>query len=155
MRHSCRSNRIAIAALSLFVTKGVCFAQVTVEVGSASAVAGGAGSANISISTTSGNAPPGVQWTLTYSETDISRMTLVPAIAITSAGKAISCATGAGSVKCIVSGLNTTPIPSGIIATANFSVSREQLNRQLSGSRVRSPLRLRGMSYPRPVLGQH
>lgn len=122
MRHTCRSNRFAIAALSFLITNGFCFAQVTVQVGSASAIAGGAGSANISLSTASGSAPASLQWTLTYSATDISSIALTPAAAVTSAGKTLSCAAGAGLVTCIIAGLNSTTIPNGIIATANFSV---------------------------------
>jgi hypothetical protein len=117
-----RSNRVAIAALSFLITNGFCFAQVTVQIASASAIAGGTGSANISISTTSGSAPASVQWKLTYSQADISGMTLVPAAAATSAGKTLTCISGTGSVECIISGLNTAAIPNGIIATAQFRV---------------------------------
>jgi hypothetical protein len=123
VRSSCRTNRFAVAAPSFLITNGVCFAQVTIQIGSVSAMAGGTGSANISLSATSGSAPTSVLWTLTYSETDISSITLAPAAAATAAGKTVACAAGAGSVICIVSGLNTTAIPNGIIATANFSVS--------------------------------
>jgi hypothetical protein len=86
MRHSRRSNRVAIAALSFLITNGVCFAEVTVQVASASAVAGGTGSTNISLITPSGSAPASVQWTLTYPQTDISGITLLPAACVTSAG---------------------------------------------------------------------
>jgi hypothetical protein len=123
VRSSCRTNRFAVAAPSFLITNGVCFVQVTIQIGSVSAMAGGMGSTNISLSATSGSAPASVLWTLTYSETDISSITLAPAAAATAAGKTVACAAGAGSVICIVSGLNTTAVPNGIIATANSSVS--------------------------------
>jgi hypothetical protein len=122
MRSSGRSNRVAIAALSFLITSGICFAEVTVQIASDSAIAGGTGSTNISLITTSGSAPASVQWKLTYSQTDLSGMTLVPAAAVTSAGKTLACVSGAASVECIISGLNTTAIPNGIVATAQFSV---------------------------------
>jgi hypothetical protein len=50
-------------------------------------------------------------------------MSLVPAAAVTAAGKTLLCATGAGSVECVIWGKNTSPIPNGTIATANFDVS--------------------------------
>jgi hypothetical protein len=122
VRHKSKFN-FGPVALSFLITIRLCVAQVTVGVGSGSVIAGGAGSENISLSATSGNAPASVQWPLTYSGSDLSGMSLVPAAAVTAAGKTLLCATGAGSVECVIWGTNTSPIPNGTIATANFDVS--------------------------------
>lgn len=63
-----------------------------------------------------------MQWTLTYSTTEISSITLTASAAVTSAGKTLTCASKAASVECILAGLNITPIPNGVVAVAQFSV---------------------------------
>jgi len=123
VRSSYTYNRAVIAALSFLITTGVCLAQVTVQAGSVSVTAGGTGSVNISMSAASGSSPAGVEWTLTYSTTAISGMTLTASSTVTAAGKTLTCASSTGSVKCILEGLNTTAIPNGVIAVAQFTVS--------------------------------
>ncbi len=99
------------------------WAQTAVQVEPGTAVAGGSGSLNISITSTSSSASTALEWTLSYSATDISNMNLTAGAALTSAGKSLSCASGTGEVRCIVWGLNTKAIPNGVLATATFAVS--------------------------------
>lgn len=123
MRRSYVSNRVVIAVLSFLITNGICLAQVTLQASSVSVTAGGTGSVNISMSAGSGGAPAAVEWMFTYSTTAISGVTLTASSSVTAAGKTLTCAPATGSVKCILEGLNTTAIPSGVIAVAQFTVS--------------------------------
>jgi trimeric autotransporter adhesin len=100
------------------------FAQTGISVLPGTAVAGGSGSASITITSPSSSADPSaVEWTLTYSTSALSGMKLAAGGALSSAGKSLSCASGTGQVRCIIWGDNTQSIPNGVLATASFAVS--------------------------------
>jgi hypothetical protein len=122
-RFRCGLNRLITSASCLLIMNSLCLAQVTVQVGSASAIAGEPGSTNISLVTTSGNAPASLEWTLTYPSSVLSGLSFVASPAVAAAGKSISCTTVVTGTECILWGLDTTAIPNGVIATANFNVS--------------------------------
>jgi hypothetical protein len=117
------SSHFAALAVFFVITECVCLAQITIQVDPASVIAGGTGSVNISLTTTSGTAPASVQWTLTYPSGTLSGLSVVASSAITAAGKSISCTNAANGTECILWGLDNSAIPNGIIATATFSVS--------------------------------
>jgi len=109
---------------AFLLTASAAFAQTAVEIVPGAAVAGGSGSASITITSSASNSEPSdVEWTLAYSASALSRLQLVAGPALTSARKSLSCANGTGEVRCIAWGMNTTPIGNGVLATANFSVS--------------------------------
>lgn len=109
--------------LLLLAVPGV-FAQTAIKVVTGTAVAGGTGSATITITSPSATYDPtDVQWTMTYSSGVLSGMTLTAGSALAAAGKSLSCASGTGQIKCIAWGLNTKPIPNGVLANATFRVS--------------------------------
>jgi hypothetical protein len=107
----------------LFLILPAAWGQTAIKVEPGTAMAGGSGSLNISIASTSSSASTALEWTLSYSATYISNMKLAAGAALTSAGKSLSCADGNGQVRCIVWGLNTKPIPNGVLATGTFEVS--------------------------------
>jgi malectin (di-glucose binding ER protein) len=53
----------------------------------------------------------------------LSGLSFVASPAVAAAGKSISCTTVVTGTECILWGLDTTAIPNGVIATANFNVS--------------------------------
>ena len=84
---------------------------------------GGSVSLSISISSSGGAAPAALQWTMSYSATDVTNVTVANGSATTSAGKSISCSSAAGTTTCIVFGLNTNPIANGTVAQATVQSS--------------------------------
>lgn len=106
-----------------FLILPAAWGQTAIKIEPGTVVAGGSGSLNISIASTSGSALTALEWTLSYSATYISNMKLGAGAALTSAGKSLACTDGTGQVRCIVWGLNTKAIPNGFLATATFAVS--------------------------------
>ena len=106
------STEVQSAALSLSGGSGTPGATVTLDV---------------SLTTGSGTAPSSVQWDLTYSSSDLSLVSGTydaNGAAGTAAGKLVDCNTmSAGVVRCIVSGINTTSIGSGVLATLTFQIA--------------------------------
>ena len=68
-----------------------------------------------------------VQWDLTYSSTDLSLVTGTydgTGAAASGAGKLADCnSISAGDVRCVISGLNTTVIGNGVLATLTFQIA--------------------------------
>jgi hypothetical protein len=73
--------------------------------------------------TVSGAAPAGLQWTLNYSTTAISALTVTAGPAATSAGKTLSCASGIGTATCVLAGMNATALVSGTVAYVKASLA--------------------------------
>lgn len=105
---------------------GISFAQTaSLTLASGSSSPGAAVSLPLSLSTSAGATPAALQWTLTYSATDFSGVTVTLGSSGASAGKSLACySPSAGRVACILSGMNKSVIPNGSVATAAFAVSR-------------------------------
>jgi hypothetical protein len=107
--------------MSLFVVllglsiEGLAVAQtVNLSLGSGSATRGGSISLNLTLA--GGAQPAAIEWSLGYSTTDISSITVSAGASTNSAGKTIACSNGTGSVMCLVYGINSTTISDGIVA---------------------------------------
>ena len=100
------------AALSLSTASGAPGANVTLD---------------ISLTPGTGTQSAAVQWDLTYSTTDLSLVSGTydtTGSAGSGAGKAVDCnAISSSDVRCIVSGLNTTSIGNGVIASITFKIA--------------------------------
>jgi hypothetical protein len=108
----------------LFLTVPIAFAQSSIKIVPGTAVAGGTGYANISITSPSSTSEPSsLEWTLSYPTSVVSAPKVTAGGATTAAGKSLSCTTGTGQVRCIVWGLNTNSIANGILASTSFAVS--------------------------------
>ena len=97
----------------------------------ASGTIGGLTSFNLSLATASGAQPAALQWTMSYSPSDISSLSLTIAGTAASAAKTLSCAPGAGSTTCLIYGMNTTVIADGVIAQVScgpFANDRRDLD---------------------------
>jgi len=116
-------GRLAGAAFILWAAQIPALAQLSLNIGSLLVTPGSPTSVNISVNSTSGTLPAVVQWTLHYSSTNVSGMSLQPGSAAVSAGKTLSCTSLTGSVSCVVWGMNKNTVPNGVLATANFNVS--------------------------------
>ena len=90
---------------------------------SASVVPGGTVALNLSLTSPAAGEPAGLQWTLTYSPSDISSITASAGAAATAAGKFLLCSGTAGSYTCLLTGLNTNVIQNGAVAVVTVTVS--------------------------------
>ena len=81
---------------------------------------------DVSLSLGTGTAPAALQWDLTYSTSDLSLVTGTyhSVGSGSAAGKAADCnLISAGDVRCILSGINTTTIGSGAVASLTFQIA--------------------------------
>jgi hypothetical protein len=97
--------------------------SVTLTTGSGSGAPGATVNIGISVASSGGAQPAGLQWTLSYSSADISNITVTADSAATSAGKSVSCSSSSGSTICVIFGLNTTTIANGSVAVASFQIA--------------------------------
>jgi uncharacterized protein (TIGR03437 family) len=89
-----------------------------------SAVVNPSGSATLGVAlTASGTPSAGLQWTINYSPTLISGISITPGPAASAALKTLSCASGSGAATCILTGLNTNGILSGVMANVNATIA--------------------------------
>ena len=78
----------------------------------------------LNLSLTAALTPPSsVQWTMTYSTTDFSSLTVSAGAAATAAGKSVSCNNLAGVSTCVISGMNSNTIANGVVATMALTIS--------------------------------
>jgi uncharacterized protein (TIGR03437 family) len=82
-----------------------------------SAVVNPGGTATLGLAlTVSGTAPSGLQWTITYSPTQISGISIAPGPSASAATKTLYCAAAAGAATCLLTGLSANTIGSGVVA---------------------------------------
>ena len=115
-----RSTAVRTLALVL-VACAFCSAQ-----SAALSVSAGSGSPGTTVGLSialNGAAPAGLEWTLNYSTADITSATLAVGSAATAAGKQLSCTSNAGSSTCLLWGINSTTISSGVVATVALTLS--------------------------------
>jgi len=73
--------------------------------------------------TADGDSPSGLQWTLNYPTDDFASVHVVTGPTAVNAGKYVTCVNAAGSVSCLILGMNDNPIANGTVATAMLQVS--------------------------------
>ncbi len=77
-----------------------------------------AGAAALSLTFSAGTTPAAaLQWTIQYPATGISAIAATAGPALTAAGKTLQCTPGTGAYTCVASGMNSTAIASGVVAT--------------------------------------
>lgn len=79
-------------------------------------VADGTASIDLSLYSSSGEPPAALQWTLRYSTSTISSLTVDDGPMLTSAAKTAICAGDAAAYRCLAVGANTMTIANGVIA---------------------------------------
>ena len=94
----------------------------TLSLSSGSAAPGASVTLNVSLNSST-TPPASLEWTLSYSTVDFSSVTIAAGPVAMGANKSVSCATGDGKSRCIVSGLNDATIPNGVVATMSLTVS--------------------------------
>ena len=120
-----RDTWIAVALATLLPCGcGRLLAQTTnLSLSSATSGPGSTVYLNLSL-TASGTSPAGLEWTFTYPSSQISVNSVTVGPAATTAGKTLSCAPpSSGSITCLLTGLNTNTMASGVAAIIQLAVS--------------------------------
>ncbi len=114
----------AIGFLLFFIISGRASAQTaSFALSSGAGAPGKAVSLSLSLSSTPGSEPAGVQWTLNYAPTDFSAVQIADGPAATAARKSASCTAKAGAITCLSAGINANTIANGAVAVATFTIS--------------------------------
>ena len=116
--------RYLIAFVGVFLAGPVFSQSDALSLSSRSAAPGSTVSLNLSLSSSAGNQPAGLQWTLTYPTDAISGVTLAGGPVLSAANKNLSCAPGNGSYTCVANGLNQSLISDGVVAIATMTVQK-------------------------------
>lgn len=126
-RKTHRPFRIGICRLPmtavLFLAAGAAFGQDALSLSSGSVVAGQTISLDLSLTAPGSGGPAGLEWTYSYPAATFSSVTVAAGPAAVSAGKSVSCSGSPGSYTCMLFGLNSITLSSGVVATATFTVS--------------------------------
>jgi hypothetical protein len=103
-----------------FVWISCAYAQtVSLSLAAGSVASGTTASLNLSLSGSAG--PASLEWTLTYTASSVSALSVTPGAALTAAGKSLICLPGSGTYQCLASGVNTTAISDGVVATVSIT----------------------------------
>jgi len=106
------------------VIGAVATGTVTLTLGSATGTKGGSVPLNLTLASSSGAVPAAVQWTFSYSSTDITGVTVLPGLSATTAAKTVTCANNTCVVYGLLNGvLNSNTIPDGVVAVATFQIA--------------------------------
>jgi len=118
-------NRInPLFALSLLVTAHPSFGQTdSLILSSGSTASNGTVSLNVNLTATGGNEPAGIQWTLTYTQGNVTAISVTAGPAAIAAGKTLNCFAGSGNYTCLISGMNTTTIGNGTVAFVDLTMA--------------------------------
>ena len=96
--------------------------RATVSLGSGGLAPGGSATVAISLSTSGGVEPAGLQWTMSYPMA-ITNVSVVAGGSANAAGKTVTCNATSGRTICIVFGLNRLIVSDGVVATATFQIN--------------------------------
>ena len=147
MRTNSYLNALAILLVGfifLSITSGPAQAQqVNVSLGSGSSVPGSTLALNLSLTTSGGAQPAVVQWTMSYSATDVTSVSVNDGPTATAADKSVLCSSTPGSTVCVAYGLNQNVISDGVAATATFNIASGALDAsapvQITGAASSAP----------------
>ncbi len=115
--------------LLVFSTSSMVLAQqINLSVGSGTATPGATVTVPITLTATGGAQPAGMQWTIGYSSTDISSVSVTAGPSSTAAGKNVSCSSTSTSTICIAYGMNENIIASGTVASATITIASGSLD---------------------------
>ena len=116
--------RSSILLITLFLSS-ICqlHAQSNLALSSGTALPGGTTSLSLSLSSPGSNQPAAIQWTLIYPAASVAGLNVTAGPALSSAGKTVTCAGGAGAVTCVAWGVNSTTISDGVIAFVSVTLS--------------------------------
>ena len=114
----------SILLITLFLlSSSQLHAQSNLALSSGTVLPGGTTSLSLSLSSPGSNQPAAIQWTLTYPAASVASLNVTAGPALSSVGKTVTCAGGAGAVTCVAWGLNSTTISDGVVANVSVTLS--------------------------------
>jgi len=124
--------------LVLAVSGTVSAQQVALAVGSGSAAPGASITVPITLTTSGSAQPAALQWTMGYSASDISGVTVTAGASATAASKSVTCFSASSTTtNCVAYGVNENILTGGTLASATFTIASGSLDTstaiQLSG----------------------
>lgn len=136
LRPACQSVSIGLlAGLALIGGSDLLHAQDSLVLSSSTAIDSGSTSLGLSLSV-SGTAPAGLQFTIPYDSSQIARISAAPGPAASAAGKNTICTAGLGQYTCLITGLNTNTMATGVVANLQVTLSAGATTNSLSLSNV-------------------
>jgi uncharacterized protein (TIGR03437 family) len=103
--------------------------QVALAVGSGSAAPGTSITVPITLTISGGALPAGLQWTMGYSASDISGVTVTAGSSATAASKTVTCLSASSTTtNCVAYGVNTNILSGGTLASATFTIASGSLD---------------------------
>lgn len=111
-----------LIALAVFGCTPGSAQQANLSIASGSGKPGGTVSLALSLGSIT-TQPGSLEWTMSYSASDISGVTVAASSAASVAHKTVSCNSSSGSTVCVLSGLDENTIPAGSVATATFQIA--------------------------------
>lgn len=116
-----------LICLTLFATFAVLAQGDVLSLSQGTATSPGTVLLNVSLQSSSGQEPAGVQFTVSYSPVDFTAIQVTPGPSAITAGKAVSCFGTSTAYNCIVVGGKST-IPDGVLAVVSLTVSPTTLD---------------------------
>ncbi len=107
----------------ILLTSYTVSAQTVIALGSGTAAKGGSSTLSVSLATGSGSQSGELEWTMNYSSTDITSVTVSAGSSLSAAGKSLSCSSTSGRTTCVTYGMNQNAIGNGTVASATLNVS--------------------------------
>ena len=115
---------LAGLSLCLICFEPIAFSQSdTLALSSGTTAQGGTATLGLSLTSVSGGQVAGLQWTLNYSPSDVTAITVAPGSAATAANKSVACVQGTGTYMCLLAGMNNTVLGDGVAATVSVTLS--------------------------------
>ena len=112
-----------IILLLVIQTSAAICQNVALSMGSGSASPGGTVVLGLSMAASGGALPSALQFTANYSATDVTAASAAAGASAVAAAKSLQCQPRAGSITCVLFGLNTTTIGNGIVANLTFTIA--------------------------------
>jgi len=118
-----KSYLLRAASIAVFL-HGLALAQsVSLSTSTATGTPGSTVGITISLATSGGAQPAALEWTIGYSTTDITAVSVTATGSAATANKTVICANGTGTTICILYGMNQTAIGAGAIAQVMLTLS--------------------------------
>jgi hypothetical protein len=121
------TKAIELAGVAILLSSAGLAQTASLSLASGSGARGSVVNLNLSLTSTVSQ-PAAVQWTVTYLTSDFSALTVTAGAVATAAGKSISCNNTSGVSKCVVYGVNSNTMASGVVATLAFTISGSTTN---------------------------
>lgn len=128
-----------LIALTAFACMPASAQQANLALASGSAKPGGAVALALALGNTTAAQPGSLEWTMSYSASDISGVSVAVSSSASVAHKAVSCNSSSGSTICVLSGLDENTIAAGSVATATFQIASNSQSTSI-------PIQLSGMA---------